>query len=676
MKVISFKKYSFFKVFAFSFFIALLVSGTVFILSQNLYIKNLIKLSLEITELMSQQQISIFLSRNSIVHLEDILSNLVKATPIKYAYIVNDNNNIIAASDNRLPTDIPCCYKWEEMAEKRSLKSDKNIYNLKIDRKDVLPQVPEKFIKDNEILTKGIVAINDHSFGNKIGSLVVLISTNKKSELIHSMAYEYSLSAFLITILTGLLVSYFIAGYLSKPIEKAIKDLNRIKWDEKINNIDEFFLNTNIREINIFGDTIKKSYKMIIAVKDELYKNKLDGLVAQRMQMIAHDIRKPFSMLLGVLDFFELSEDPQKIRESAKDFIPIVRRSITETNGMLEDIMELGRTAKPFLEPTKPESIIESSLTDVARIHNEAQIEIKYFFNHSSLVNVDPLKIGRVFSNIIENAFQAIDSKGQIWFSTQEQKKLIRFSIGNKGSHIPKEDIPYLFKSFYTKNKASGTGLGLAISHKIITAHNGKIWCESSEKSKTVEFFFTLPVIKETSKFDRKSLPKDTNEITEKVKTAINDKKHDFNSIVDPKESEFEENILRLFNEQKRQFKIALIDDEEIYRNALKNLVDKSESLRAIIDIKLYHCSKSALKGISSDAPDFIICDVDLGKGSISGFQIVQNLRKDGCKIPICIHSNRSLTEDYIHSVKVGANAFLPKPMTKSHLLKFMIENV
>lgn len=129
-------------------------------------------------------------------------------------------------------------------------------------------------------------------------------------------------------------------------------------------------------------------------------------------------------------------------------------------------------------------------------------------------------------------------------------------------------------------------------------------------------------------------------------------------------------------NEQNRKFKIALIDDEEIYGNALKNLVDKSESLRAIIDIKLYNCSKSALKGISSETPDFIICDVDLGRESISGFQIVQNLRKGNCKIPICIHSNRSLTEDYEQSVKVGANAFLPKPMTKSHLLKFMSENV
>ena len=79
---------------------------------------------------------------------------------------------------------------------------------------------------------------------------------------------------------------------------------------------------------------------------------------------------------------------------------------------------------------------------------------------------------------------------------------------------------------------------------------------------------------------------------------------------------------------------------------------------------------------IESDQLDVLICDVDLGAEQTNGFNIVSQLRGRGVTIPICIHSNRISSNDYTAALKVGAQAFLPKPMGRNQLLRFILGNL
>ncbi|MHA0111243.1 sensor histidine kinase, partial [Klebsiella pneumoniae] len=82
------------------------------------------------------------------------------------------------------------------------------------------------------------------------------------------------------------------------------------------------------------------------------------------------------------------------------------------------------------------------------------------------MANVHVQKVGRVFSNIVGNAVQAMRQKGRIWFRTRERDGLIEFCVGNAGSVIPAESLSKLFEAFFTSGKKGGTGLGLAIAQK------------------------------------------------------------------------------------------------------------------------------------------------------------------------------------------------------------------
>ncbi|MBF0442690.1 MAG: HAMP domain-containing histidine kinase, partial [Oligoflexales bacterium] len=216
--------------------------------------------------------------------------------------------------------------------------------------------------------------------------------------------------------------------------------------------------------------------------------------IAQTTQMLAHDVRKPFSILKIGLDMFKDVTNMSELESTLKTFAPEVEKAMTSVNGMINDVMEIGRNSAPHQEIVSVESVIEATLSELCRIYQDANIALDYSFDHKHMLYVDPLKVGRIFSNILSNAFQAIKFKGNVWIKTKEENGMMKICIGNSGSFINEEDIQHLFSAFFSKNKKGGTGLGLAIAHKVVTNHGGKIWCESSEKKNSVDFYFTLPI--------------------------------------------------------------------------------------------------------------------------------------------------------------------------------------
>ncbi len=221
--------------------------------------------------------------------------------------------------------------------------------------------------------------------------------------------------------------------------------------------------------------------------------------IVRTTQMLAHDIRRPFSMLHSMLWMLENTNNSDQIVTLSKEYSREVRQALASVDAMINDVMEIGGTANLQKTPVSPESIIMISLTETCRTFPKANIEVSYEFDHRYMINVDGLKLQRVFSNIFSNAIQAMkNQKGALWIKTSEDlaNGLNTFCIGNSGSFIPKQELSQLFDVFYSKNKSGGTGLGLAIAQKIILEHEGLIWCESSEEKQIVEFYFTLPVAK------------------------------------------------------------------------------------------------------------------------------------------------------------------------------------
>jgi DNA-binding response OmpR family regulator len=66
--------------------------------------------------------------------------------------------------------------------------------------------------------------------------------------------------------------------------------------------------------------------------------------------------------------------------------------------------------------------------------------------------------------------------------------------------------------------------------------------------------------------------------------------------------------------------------------------------------------------------------DVDLGVNSQNGHEVLKALRAQKFTGMVCIHSNRASPDDYKAAVDAGADAVLPKPMSRTHFLKLMLQ--
>ncbi len=202
---------------------------------------------------------------------------------------------------------------------------------------------------------------------------------------------------------------------------------------------------------------------------------------------LAHDIKTPLTSVIGYLSLLDEAPD-MPIEQKAKyigitlekaygleklinEFFEITRynfQTITlekETIDLYYMLVQMTDEFYPLLEPHGKKAVI----------HADENITIYG----------DPIKLARVFNNILKNAVAYSDDNSTIDISAEVQKHNIVISFKNTGKTIPKEKLTYIFEKFFRLDEArttntGGSGLGLAIAKEIITLHGGTISAESS----------------------------------------------------------------------------------------------------------------------------------------------------------------------------------------------------
>jgi signal transduction histidine kinase len=122
------------------------------------------------------------------------------------------------------------------------------------------------------------------------------------------------------------------------------------------------------------------------------------------------------------------------------------------------------------------------------------QIEKEY---DATLIEIEANQgqLNQVFMNILNNAVQALETKGGlINITTRSDKDNAVIIISDNGKGIPKALQQKIFDPFFTtKEVGKGTGLGLSITYGIVKMHGGTIEIES-EEGEGASFCIILPV--------------------------------------------------------------------------------------------------------------------------------------------------------------------------------------
>jgi two-component system sensor histidine kinase KdpD len=109
---------------------------------------------------------------------------------------------------------------------------------------------------------------------------------------------------------------------------------------------------------------------------------------------------------------------------------------------------------------------------------------------------LDPVEIGQVLYNLVENAAKYAPPGTEIVVEARREAGAVRVQISDHGPGLPLAALPYLFDPFYRvidgKPRPQGLGLGLAIVKGLVEAHAGRVWAENRAGA-GARFTFTLP---------------------------------------------------------------------------------------------------------------------------------------------------------------------------------------
>ena len=96
------------------------------------------------------------------------------------------------------------------------------------------------------------------------------------------------------------------------------------------------------------------------------------------------------------------------------------------------------------------------------------------------LVNSFGSELNQVWTNIIDNAIDAMKGEGKLKVRTYREDKCVVVEIADNGPGIPSEVQPHIFEPFFTtKGVGEGTGLGLDTVQRIVKKHRGSIQVDS-----------------------------------------------------------------------------------------------------------------------------------------------------------------------------------------------------
>jgi signal transduction histidine kinase len=96
------------------------------------------------------------------------------------------------------------------------------------------------------------------------------------------------------------------------------------------------------------------------------------------------------------------------------------------------------------------------------------------------LVNSFGSELNQVWTNIIDNAIDAMGGQGELRVRTYRDDACVVVEIADNGPGIPAKVLPHIFEPFFTtKGVGQGTGLGLDTAQRIVRKHRGQIQVNS-----------------------------------------------------------------------------------------------------------------------------------------------------------------------------------------------------
>src|SRR3954454_10046382 len=219
---------------------------------------------------------------------------------------------------------------------------------------------------------------------------------------------------------------------------------------------------------------------------------------------IAHELKNP---LAGIEVMAGLLRRQVPDSKDAQSLLADILSEAKLANAIVVEMLEFVRPVRLQMERTDLADVLQQSVRMAESKARRGEVRVAmHVESELPMIEGDHHQLSQVFTNLVANAFEALDGKGHITIlagassfeddpaltGQQASTPTVVVDVIDDGPGVPADATDKIFDPFFT-TKVTGTGLGLAIVRKIVDAHDGRIDVSSAPDTGT-RFRVTLPV--------------------------------------------------------------------------------------------------------------------------------------------------------------------------------------
>ncbi len=254
------------------------------------------------------------------------------------------------------------------------------------------------------------------------------------------------------------------------------------------------FQTLELPNMGLFLDMISHAYTTTTALSNREIRACIQQLTTQLEKAGINEARHKAEILVRLnaqatlTQYLPLLHHPENelILDTASNMATIIS-SINNINTAVDRVAKIVLALKSFSRVNPHAEMTESCLQDglesILTIYNyqiSQNIHVIRNFTDIPPLLCLPDELNQVWTNLINNALQAMDYKGTLTLGLRKEGNDAVVSIGDTGPGIPEEIRSKIFDVFFTTKAAGvGSGLGLDIVKKIINKHQGRIGVQS-----------------------------------------------------------------------------------------------------------------------------------------------------------------------------------------------------
>ena len=383
------------------------------------------------------------------------------------------------------------------------------------------------------------------------------------------------------------------------------------------------------------GKREREKKDMEMMMEQEMYRSKI-----QFFTHVAHEIKTPVSLIKAPL---EAVFESGAWNEETESNLSIIRQNTDRLLELIKQLLNFRKVDQDGYKLSYSEvdiiPFMKGIIKRFASFSSSVSIHTEFAQEHL-IYNVDAEALTKIVSNLLTNAFKY--ARTGIWVSTGEamveDATMLEISVGDDGPGVTEVEAARIFEPFYrsgnNNSTETGFGIGLSLVKLLVDKHGGKIVVGKSSQG---GFLITihLPKIEAST-----------------IKPAVNRNEHESGGHFEISEC----NLL------------IVEDTHDMLEFLLKNLGYNYNVLGA-------KNGKEALKILHNNTIDIIISDIVMPE--MDGFELLHAVRADKmlCHIPFILLSAQSSVNSKITGLDYGADAYIEKPFSLSHI-KATVDNL